>query len=416
MNTTSISQDRVRELINVNKNAFIQLSHYIYEHPELGDHEVEAAGYIENLMKNQGFTVTHPLINHPTALVAEYGHGKKPVIAFAAEYDALPGYGPYDEPAHACGHNWIAATMCGCGITLSKLADELSCCVRVIGCPAEETVGLKYNLCKSGVFDDVDIVLQAHLDENNCMDTVLLALNSIEFHFKGRSAHASQYPEQGINALDSVILTYNGINALRQHLRDDARVHGIIIDGGKAANIVPDHAACRFSFRAADKSYLKEMRKKIINIAEGASLMTGSTLEYHDYENPFDDMINIPSLMAATGKAFKKTGIDTFLTHKDYLAPGSSDIGNVSYVCPTLYVELDAEADEPLHVHDESALRIVDSPAAHEKMLQTIEAFVLTSIDICQDENLLEKIKSEFLKLSNTKQTNIIKQEKIKAI
>lgn len=302
----------------------------------------------------------------PTAFIAEYGYGKI-TIAFIAEYDALPGYGENGEPAHACGHNWIAATMIGCGIILSRFANEIGCRVKVIGTPAEESFGGKYDMCQHGAFDDVDVAFQAHLDENNCMESIQLAMNSMQFTFHGKSAHASQYPEQGINALDGVIQMFNGINAIRQHLSDDVRIHGIITQGGDAANIVPNFAQCRFSFRSQDKRHLKSLRTKIINIADGAALMTGTSMEYEDYENPFDDMKNLKTLSTVTLKHFQQVGIENFLSREDYIAPGSSDIGNVSYVCPTLYAELNLEGEKPLHVHDKIALELVNSPAAYKK-------------------------------------------------
>ena len=392
--------ETVTALIEAHHDEIIEISSYIFNNPELGEKEFKSSSYLQTVLTRHGFTINKPCEDLPTAFVAEFGN-ECTTIAFVAEFDALSGILRNGNPAHACGHNWISATMCGCGIILSKLCSELPCRIKVIGAPAEETLGAKYNLCKSGVFDDVDLAFQAHLDDFNCMETRMLALNSIEFSFHGKAAHAAQFPEEGINALDSIILMFDGIGLLRQQLRSDARVHGIITAGGVATNVIPDFTQCQISFRANDKKYLNSMRKKIISIASGAAEMTGATMDHKDYENPLDDMVNLTSLINISEVNFKEAGIDSFISKEEYTEAGSSDIGNVSHVCPTLYVELDPEADQKLVLHNESALAIVDSPAAHKKVEQTIKAFMLTIFDILSDENRLAAISEEFKKTTD---------------
>jgi metal-dependent amidase/aminoacylase/carboxypeptidase family protein len=230
----------------------------------------------------------------------------------------------------------------------------------------------------------------------------MLALNSIEFSFYGKAAHAAQAPEEGINALDSIILMFNGIGLLRQQLRPDARIHGIITAGGVATNVIPDFTQCQISFRANDRDYLNGMREKIIAVATGAAKMTGASLGYNDYENPLDDMVNLASLTDICKRNFQSAGIGSFISSEEYTEAGSSDIGNVSHVCPTLYVELDPEAGQKLVLHNESALAIVDSPAAHKKAEQTVKAFMLTIFDILSDEASLTAIREEFRKATDT--------------
>lgn len=209
-----------------------------------------------------------------TAFRAEKGNGG-PKIAFLAEYDALPGYGPgKDQLGHACGHNWIAASSFGAAAVLGRLTEELGCTAVWIGTPAEETVGGKVDLVRAGAFDDVDLVLQMHLGDRTELHPHFLAMDSIEFTFEGVATHASNTPERGVNALDACNLTFCGINALRQHITPDARIHGIITQGGVAPNITPSHCVARFYVRAARREYLNSLTEKVINCARGAELMT----------------------------------------------------------------------------------------------------------------------------------------------
>ncbi|MDO5302853.1 MAG: amidohydrolase [Clostridia bacterium] len=394
---TQISE-RIKAIVADNIRDFELISDYIFNNPELGEEEVKAAKYLTEYLKTQGFTVSFPVEEMPTAFVAEYGNKEAAhfTIGFPAEYDALPGYGPNGEPAHACGHNWISATMCGCGVVLSKLAEELGLVVKVIGTPAEESTGGKYNLCQVGAFDDCDVVLQAHLAEASCLETKTLAMDSLEFSYYGKASHAAQFPEQGINALDGVLHLFSGINSLRQHVRSDARIHGIITHGGEAPNIVPDFAQCQISVRALDRKYMREVQEKVIRIAEGAALIPGAKMEYRHYENPYDDIRNNKELIACVQKNLTECGIKDFVPGYEYLTPGSSDLGNVSYICPTLYFEVDPEGEYTCVVHDPSALKIVNSEAAYRKMEQVIEGFSLTAVELCQDSELMSRMKKEF--------------------
>lgn len=378
---------------------FTEISDYVFNHPELGGEEFESSAYICKYLENEGFFVERPYKEIPTAFVAEYRPEslKKDarVMAFIAEYDALPGFGENGGPGHACGHNWIAASMCGCAVSLSAAADMLNCIVRVIGTPAEETFGAKYNMIKKGCFDDVSIAFQAHLDEFNSIETLALAMNSIEFSFHGVAAHAAQNPEKGVNALDAVISMYNNINAMRQHICDDDRIHGIITSGGAAANIVPDFAQCQFGIRSKTKKGLETLRNRIINIAEAAALATGTRLEYRYYENPYDDMVNIKSLTELCKRHFSEYGYVDFIPEEDYPGSGSSDIGNVSYVCPTVYLEIAPKEGDPIIVHEQSAMMQVNSPHAVETMKPVISAYTHAAADICMDKHLYETIYSE---------------------
>ena len=381
-------------------NDYIEICDYLFKNPELSGQEYNSSRYLKDFLQGRGFKISTP-VKHllPTAFVARFPQDAPadwPVFAFLAEYDALPGYGPQGAAAHACGHNWISASMCGCGDILSQFCNEKKFAVEVIGTPAEETFGAKYDMVEAGIFDNVSVAFQAHLNDINCCEPVSLAMNSVSFDFSGKAAHASQFPQHGINALDSVNLMFAGINAMRQHVRSDARIHGIITSGGQAANIVPDKASCSFSFRAKDKQYLKELRKRIINIAEGACLMTGASMEYHDCENPFDNIKNNKVLSDMALSELSEEGVGNFVSSAQYPPPGSSDIGNVSHVCPCLYVELAPECEDTLMIHDDSALDIVNSGASYITMEKCIKAFCRMVLQIAESDSLMKNIKNDF--------------------
>ncbi|MEG0292136.1 MAG: M20 family metallopeptidase [Anaerovoracaceae bacterium] len=386
--------EKFDKIVSENLKVFKNISTYLYENPELGGDEFKSSSCLRDVLSSEGFCVRVPYETLPTAFVAEYGKGDI-TVAFLAEYDALPGYGENGEPGHACGHNWIGATMCGCGIALSKISNELNCKIKVIGTPAEETFGAKVEMAELGAFDDVDFVFQAHLDEASSMEVVALALNSIEFTFEGKAAHAAAYPEKGINALDGVIALFNGINAYREMTRDDARIHGIITNGGVAANIIPELATCQISFRAKDREYVRELRERIIEIAQGAALISNTKLRFFDYENKFDNLVNVPLLVEFMADKFEAAGIKNLVPNEEYPGAGSTDIGNVSYLCPTLYVEVDLEGDEPFSIHDVRAYEMADSEAAHLKMEQVILAFGHGVIELIKDQELINRIKAE---------------------
>lgn len=391
-------KNTISTLVDKYQHDFEDMSSYFFDNPELGGEEFLSSSHIINMLEKHNFVVNEPYETLPTAIVASFiNNPSYENYAFIAEYDALPGYGEDNSKnAHACGHNWIAATMTGCAIVLSKISKELGINVSLIGTPAEETFGAKYDMINLGAFDNVDYAFQAHLDAHDNMYVHNLAMNSIEFTFKGLASHASQAPDKGINALDAVISMFVNIGLLRQQLPQSSKVHGIISNGGSAPNIIPDLAACQFSIREKNKSSLKVLKDKIVNIANAAALSTGCTLEYTLIENPFDDSVHVDSMIKATEDNFKVYGMDNFLGKDNTLPAGSSDIGNVSYICPTIYAEIALDSPEPMMLHTQKALKLVNSKYAYNKMNTVIKAFCSTAVDISQNKELACEIKSEF--------------------
>lgn len=360
----------------------------MYEHPELGDQEYESMKLLTSLLEEHGFSIETGIVGRPTAFKAEYASGKPgPKIAYLAEYDALPGVG------HGCGHNLIGTMSVGAGITLSKVIQEIGGSVVVIGTPAEETNGAKVPMSEQGVFDDMDVAMILHPSDQSYVSGESLAMDAIQFAYSGKASHAAASPEKGINALDSVIQLFNGINALREHLPTDVRIHGIISEGGKAANVVPDYAVAQFYIRAKARSYLNEVVEKVKNIATGAALMAGTTLEISNYELSYDDMITNQPLSDAFTKNLAQTSDLPILAAKQ--SYGSIDMGNVSQVVPAIhpYIGLNKPG---LVAHTKEFAEQTITEDGYKTLKSGALALAGTGFDIITNKQLLELIKSEF--------------------
>ncbi|KAF0819927.1 MULTISPECIES: M20 family metallopeptidase [unclassified Cytobacillus] len=372
------------------QNEFNRISTYIGENPELGHEEYKACKVLTDELKKHGFAVEIGTCGLPTAFTATYDSGKEgPVIGYMSEYDALP------EVGHACGHNLIGTMGIAAGIGLSKVIHEIGGKVIVFGTPAEETKGGKVTMAEAGIFDVLDAAIMVHPLDNYVKSGTSLAMDAIQFEFFGKSAHAAASPHLGINALDAVLQTFNSINALRQHIKPDARIHGIITEGGKAANVVPDYAVAQFYVRSAKREYVNELVEKVKKCAEGAALQTGAEMKWSFYEFSYDDMVTNSPLSEAFNKELISLGVseEEIMEQKD--GSGSLDMGNVSQAAPSIhpYIKICNEA-YACHTHEfrEAAM----SDQAREAMILGAKAMALTGYEVLTNKELLQKIKAEF--------------------
>jgi len=365
------------------------LNETIHAEPELGGEEVKASRAHIQFLQQHGFQVETQYMGIPTAFRATFKSRKPgPAIAYLAEYDALPDIG------HGCGHNLLGTVSSGAGAVLSKMLSEIGGRVIVFGTPAEETNGFKVDMAEKGAFDKIDVAMIAHPDASHCRSGRSLAMDALEFTFTGKTAHAAVKPEAGINALDAAINTFNNINALREHMRPDARVHGYIKEGGIAANIVPERAVARFYVRALTKSYLKPLVEKVKNCAEGASLAAGTRLRIKNYEKSYDNMVTNSALSEAYCRNLMKMGVAT-IKDSDNDELGSIDAGNVSHKCPTIHPYF-AISENRVEKHTREFARATVTPFAYGEMKKTIGALVLTGMAVVNDSGFLEAIKTEF--------------------
>lgn len=371
-----------------------RISDEIFHHPELGDHEFFSSQFLTEEMEKLGFKVTIPYCGVATAFRCEYGDGEGPKVGFLAEYDALPGYGAdKNENGHACGHNWIAASTFAACAALKKIKDHFKGTIVYIGTPAEETDGRKIDIMEAGGFDDLDAAFQLHLGEYNAVECVALACTDVTFEFKGFAVHASARPDEGINALDACQLTFAGVNALRQHVSSDVRIHGIIKEGGYACNTVPDQCSMQLFVRAADKDYLETVVERVINCAKGAELMTGAKLTLKRAKNTFYDYKMVPKLQEKLRQNMIAQGVTEFVK-EDIYHSGSTDIGNVSYACPTAYGYLGTLDYSPAQTHDVEFLDVANSKFAYGLLHKGAKAMAATALDVFCDESFRLQIQS----------------------
>lgn len=365
-----------------------EANEYIYNNPELGNKEFKACETLTNMLKKHGFETTTNYVNIPTAFIGKYSSGNGgPKVAILAEYDALPGIG------HGCGHNIFGVTSIATGIILKEVMGDVAGEILVIGTPAEETCGAKVEMAKAGVFDNVDIAMAVHpTGEAHTRSGKSQAMEAIQFTFKGKTAHAAGAPHEGINALDGVITLFNSINALRQQTLETARIHGVISNGGKAANIIPDLAVANFYVRAQTLSYLKELVEKVKNCARGAALATGTTLEMENYETSFANLVTNKKLSETYEKNLKLQGVTKVVDKEGF---GSTDMGDVSHCCPTIHPHFPLTTNH-LTGHSVEFACATIQPEAYKGMKEAAIAMALTAMDIFTNPTLLEEIKEEF--------------------
>lgn len=387
---TKTHRDQIVKSIEESKGIYIEASHQIHEKPEIGNQEFFASETLTKILAEAGFDVTRNIAGHETGFVARKTSSKQgPTIAFLAEYDALPGLG------HACGHNIIGTTSVAAGIALAEVISETGGEVVVFGTPAEEggpNGSAKGSFVKNGLLEGVDAALMLHPSGKTGLSGPTLAVDPLDFHFYGRAAHAAGSPEHGINALDAVIQLFNGINALRQQLSTDVRIHGIITHGGDAPNIIPEYASARFFIRASTWKRTEEVSTKIRNIAKGAALATGSTVKIDRFQNEVHDFIVNRALDEIVGEELTLLGEDVDSKSGGL---GSTDAGNVSHVVPTSHAYIKI-GSEDLIAHTNEFREAAGSLQGEQALITGAKTLALTGYRLITDKNLLEKVQTEF--------------------
>lgn len=368
--------------------ALIDLSRRIHRNPEVKFQEVEASRWLSEAACQAGFRVERPIGGLDTAFRASYaGSRHGPTIAFLAEYDALPRLG------HACGHNLIGPASLGAALGLRAVMEGLPGSIHLIGTPGEEGGGGKVILAQAGVFDDVDAAMLVHPSGRIILWKHALARRKLFIEFFGKAAHAAASPEKGISALDATLQTFNSIDALREHILDSSRIHGIITHGGDAPNIVPDYSASLFYVRAREDDYCDELIEKVRNCARGAAIATGARVEI-EMQGAYRSLrTNTP-----LAQAFK-SNLESLGWSFDRIDPaegiGSTDMGDVSHVAPAIhpYVSIGSE-DLTGHSPDFAAASV--SEQAFAAMIAAAKAMAATALDVILRPDLYKAIKADF--------------------
>ncbi len=373
--------------IDARRHQLSELSLKVHANPELGFQEVKASTWLTQYLEEDGFFIERGICDLPTAFRGCYGQGK-PAIAILAEYDALPDLG------HACGHNLMAASAVGAGIAAKLAINQFGGSIHVIGTPAEELYGGKIIMADRGAFDDIDMAMIVHPGAYNTATTQALACVTLDVEFFGEAAHAAARPEAGINALEAMLNSFAAINSLRQHIKDTARIHGIITDGGEAANIVPAHSAGTFLVRAEDDTYLDELKERVLNCFVGAATANGARLEYRWGGTRYAPMRNNMALARLFQRNMQSLGRWVKIAEPDR-AFGSTDMGNISQLVPSIHPFVAIVPSEVI-AHSPQFARATASEAGIQGLIDAAKAMAMTVVDLAGSPKIVIKVGEEF--------------------
>ncbi len=380
---------RAAAAVQAARPEILELSARIHANPEPAFEEHLAAAWCAEAIARHGFVVERPAGRLATAVrgVLAGGRGSTgPRIGVLAEYDALPGLG------HGCGHNTMAASGVGAAIALAALRDDLAGEIVFLGTPAEERGSGKQFMLDDGLLDGLDAALLFHPGDRDMVGCMLLASEDVDVTFTGKAAHAAGEPWEGRNALDAVVLLLQAIGLWRQQLPQHARVHGIVLEGGTAANIIPDRATARFMIRSTDRAYFAKMRERFRALVDGAAMMADVAGEavFSGGSTTMKDNRLLGGLWRANLEAAGRVdeGVDA-----EHI--GSSDMGNVSYVLPTIHPTL-AICDHGVPWHSIESREAAATPRADETTLLAATLVAQTALDLLADPSLVEAAWREF--------------------
>jgi amidohydrolase len=386
-------KNQISQFIDTNAKIYQDISLAIHAKPEVSDFEYFASQTLSEQLKKEGFEIELPAAGHRTGFAATYKSNKPgPTVVFLAEYDALAGLG------HGCGHNVFGATSSLAGAALKSIVDQIGGEVRVYGTPGEEggqNGSAKGSFVKKGYLNDVDFALCTHpgSGSEDGLSTRNYACAPVDIEFWGKPAHAAGCPQDGINALDAQILTYAAIGVLRQQLTDRIRIHGVIVEGGTAPNVIPEYTKAKYYIRAADIDTLHELYEKVENIVKGSALQTGCTSSMKLYQNLVENMVLTPSLDAIYEKYITELG-NTVKHVEDVIMPGSSDVGNISQVVPTIQPHISI-TDVQIAGHSQDMVNASCSQKAMDAIVKGAKALAFTALELFENPEELVKVKED---------------------
>jgi amidohydrolase len=373
---------RVATAVEGARDEIVDLSHRIHANPEPAFEEHQAAAWVADALRAHGFDVEHPAGSLATAVRATRRGargGDGPRIGILAEYDALPGLG------HGCGHNTMAASGVGAAIGLAAIGEDLPGEIVFLGTPAEERGSGKQIMIDDGLFEGLDAALLYHPCDRSHVESHPLASEDVEVVFHGLQAHASSDPWKGRNALDAMIQLFVSVGLWRQQLHDSARVHGIITDGGTAANIIPERSSAWFMLRSDDSAEYEAMKARFTEMVDAAARATGTTVEV-TYSGRATTMRNNGPLAERFRANMAAYGVEDM---GDDPNAGSTDMANVSWVCPTIHPDL-AICDEGVAGHSTAFRDAAATPRADETTLLAATLVAQTAVDLYLDPALVE--------------------------
>jgi amidohydrolase len=375
-----------QERIDDARETLVALSHRIHAHPELGFEEERAAAWTAELLDAAGFRVERAVCDLPTAFRARTGSGPLHV-AICAEYDCLPDIG------HACGHNVIAASAIGAGLALAHVADDAGLTVTILGTPAEENGGGKILMLERGAFQGVHAAMMVHPAPFDAVEPPMIAFQQFDVHYHGKAAHASAFPERGINAADALTVAQTAIGLLRQHINPTDRIHGIVLRGGEAPNVVPAHTSARYVVRAKRMRDLGDVRAKVMRCFEAGAVATGAGLEIANEQLAYAEVVHDKEIAAVYRKNAETLGrsFADFGPAAERFA-GSTDMGNVSLAIPSIHPTIGIDSLPAVNHQPEFAAHCA-TPAADKALIDGAVAMAWTAIDLATDATLSARLR-----------------------
>jgi amidohydrolase len=385
-------EDRLRSSLSRIRQVVLDTSHRIHAKPELRYEEHFASGLLADVLGEAGFDIQRGVAGLPTAFLARYDTGREgPTVAIFCEYDAL------EEIGHGCGHNLIAAAGLGAGLLVREWlveAEDAGGELVVVGSPAEEGGGGKITMLESGCLDGIDAAMMIHPSGENLSAMRTLSRAGLDIEFRGRAAHAAVSPELGVNALDAAVLTLNAIGLLRQQLPSDARVHGIITDGGEAQNIIPERTRILASVRTEDPDLLqRDVQPRVENCAKGAALATGATVRIQNPTPMYASIRPNPVLGDIVEEHFHRLGRRTEPPRTEVF-PGSTDMGNVSQVIASIHPNV--EIVPGLDMHSRRAAELAGGPDGDRCAVDGALLLAMTAVALFSRPELVERVRSSF--------------------
>ncbi len=382
---------KIYSSVEETKEHAFSVSDDIAEHPELSGEEYRTSQIFCEWLKNEGFAVEMPYCGMDTAFIAKKGEGK-PRVAILVEMDALP------EVGHGCGHNLSGTMSALAGTAVGRSMDAIEGELLVIGTPAEETWGAKCRMADMGVMDDVDLAIMIHsTSARNLVSMTTPALQGWDITYTGLASHAAASPWEGRNAFNGARLFFDALDMMRQHVRPETRMHGIIKECGKAVNTVPDKAVIVLELRSPDKRYLEKITERVKKCAEGAAAATETELVFEKNFTSFDNTLELSSLEKIVQSGFEKVGLGT--SEKE--APGgASDVGDISWRCPSIQPLLSI-IDKPVALHTAELEAATRSELGHERLAAGAKIIAYTVLRIFLDEEARREVREEFLRKKN---------------
>lgn len=387
MSPIGIARGKALAVAEVDRHAqaLVAISHAIHKDPELGLEEHRAVRRLSEFLGSNGVQVQVGAYGLETAFVARAGE-LGPPVALLCEYDALKGKG------HACGHNVIAAAGVGAGLAAAQLAKICEGRIVILGTPAEETHGGKVTMIRNGAFTGISAALMVHPGDADCAMPPTLALRDYNVRYRGKAAHAAKAPWAGRNALDAAVLGYSAVAALRQHIKPDERVHGVFVEGGETANVVPDKASMHWIVRSGTRVRLDDLDKQVRACLRSGALASGCSCKFEGGDNPYNEVRHNVPLAEAWAKNMKYLG-------RELMAPdqygGSTDMGNVSYVVPAIHPHIQTAAPGT-KIHEVAFERAAVGELADKAVVDGAKALAMTVIDIWLNPSVRKSVKRAF--------------------